>query len=109
MQYIEQEGSVDCNLIGFPHAGSHTTLPPHGRLHYRPVSYTHLRAHETPEHLVCRFLLEKKIIVFFLMIRRPPKSTLDRSSAASDVYKRQGFPHAGSHTTLPPHARLHYR
>src|SRR5678816_3924439 len=25
---------------------------------YRPVSYTHLRAHETPEHLVCRLLLE---------------------------------------------------
>src|SRR5678815_3570006 len=23
-----------------------------------PVSYTHLRAHETPEHLVCRLLLE---------------------------------------------------
>src|SRR5678816_286273 len=22
----------------------------------RPVSYTHLRAHETPEHLVCRLL-----------------------------------------------------
>ena len=32
---------------------------------------------------------------FFLMIRRPPRSTLDRSSAASDVYKRQhqGHPH----------------
>ena len=29
--------------------------------------------------------------VFFLMIRRPPRSTLDRSSAASDVYKRQLF------------------
>ena len=29
------------------------------------------------------------IIFFFLMIRRPPRSTLDRSSAASDVYKRQ--------------------
>ena len=29
----------------------------------------------------CRF--------FVLMIRRPPRSTLDRSSAASDVYKRQ--------------------
>ena len=29
-------------------------------------------------------------VVFFLMIRRPPRSTLDRSSAASDVYKRQG-------------------
>ena len=26
---------------------------------------------------------------FFLMIRLPPRSTLDRSSAASDVYKRQ--------------------
>src|SRR5678815_4040736 len=24
----------------------------------KPVSYTHLRAHETPEHLVCRLLLE---------------------------------------------------
>ena len=27
--------------------------------------------------------------VFVLMIRRPPRATLDRSSAASDVYKRQ--------------------
>eukprot|EP00658_Telonema_sp_P-2_P074345 TRINITY_DN63544_c0_g1_i3.p1 TRINITY_DN63544_c0_g1~~TRINITY_DN63544_c0_g1_i3.p1 ORF type:complete len:280 (+),score=58.20 TRINITY_DN63544_c0_g1_i3:77-916(+) len=27
---------------------------------FLPVSYTHLRAHETPEHLVCRLLLEKK-------------------------------------------------
>ena len=32
--------------------------------------------------------------VFFLMIRRPPRSTLDRSSAASDVYKRQALPPA---------------
>src|SRR5665254_14012 len=56
------------------------------------VSYTHLRAHETPEHLVCRLLLEKKkkfFFFFFLMIRRPPRSTRVRSSAASDVYKRQ--------------------
>ena len=30
------------------------------------------------------------VLFFFLMIRRPPRSTLDRSSAASDVYKRQG-------------------
>ena len=29
---------------------------------YTTVSYTHLRAHETPEHLVCRLLLEKKKI-----------------------------------------------
>src|SRR5678816_4622009 len=28
------------------------------RLGGTPVSYTHLRAHETPEHLVCRLLLE---------------------------------------------------
>src|SRR5678816_4627754 len=27
---------------------------------YETVSYTHLRAHETPEHLVCSLLLEKK-------------------------------------------------
>ena len=33
--------------------------------------------------------------VFFLMIRRPPRSTLDRSSAASDVYKRQHVEHDG--------------
>ena len=31
-------------------------------------------------------------LFFFLMIRRPPRSTLDRSSAASDVYKRQRWP-----------------
>ena len=30
----------------------------------RTVSYTHLRAHETPEHLVCRLLLEKKMMFF---------------------------------------------
>ena len=27
---------------------------------YDPVSYTHLRAHETGRNLVCRLLLEKK-------------------------------------------------
>eukprot|EP01017_Pseudomicrothorax_dubius_P031418 TRINITY_DN4006_c0_g2_i7.p1 TRINITY_DN4006_c0_g2~~TRINITY_DN4006_c0_g2_i7.p1 ORF type:complete len:423 (+),score=97.76 TRINITY_DN4006_c0_g2_i7:58-1326(+) len=31
-----------------------------GEDHLETVSYTHLRAHETPEHLVCRLLLEKK-------------------------------------------------
>ena len=31
-----------------------------GAFGLRTVSYTHLRAHETPEHLVCRLLLEKK-------------------------------------------------
>ena len=30
-----------------------------------------------------------RLYFFFLMIRRPPRSTQSRSSAASDVYKRQ--------------------
>src|SRR5674536_373662 len=44
--------------------GSSSTelTPPTGssRSLERSVSYTHLRAHETPEHLVCHLLLEKK-------------------------------------------------
>ena len=31
-----------------------------GVYYYSPVSYTHLRAHETGRNLVCRLLLEKK-------------------------------------------------
>ena len=38
--------------------------------------------------------------VFFLMIRRPPRSTLDRSSAASDVYKRQTQKHCQAMTLV---------
>eukprot|EP00658_Telonema_sp_P-2_P031479 TRINITY_DN23545_c0_g1_i2.p1 TRINITY_DN23545_c0_g1~~TRINITY_DN23545_c0_g1_i2.p1 ORF type:complete len:102 (-),score=22.42 TRINITY_DN23545_c0_g1_i2:56-361(-) len=39
----------------------HTLLIESDDLHNtKTVSYTHLRAHETPEHLVCRLLLEKK-------------------------------------------------
>eukprot|EP00826_Nyctotherus_ovalis_P041304 TRINITY_DN4138_c0_g1_i11.p2 TRINITY_DN4138_c0_g1~~TRINITY_DN4138_c0_g1_i11.p2 ORF type:complete len:124 (+),score=36.41 TRINITY_DN4138_c0_g1_i11:25-372(+) len=36
------------------------------------------------------------------MIRRPPRSTLDRSSAASDVYKRQVFNSSLLLSTLLP-------
>ena len=36
---------------------------PASMTHSKAVSYTHLRAHETPEHLVCRLLLEKKKMV----------------------------------------------
>ena len=32
----------------------------HSSATYQPVSYTHLRAHETDSYLVCRLLLEKK-------------------------------------------------
>ena len=37
------------------------------------------------------------MVFFFLMIRRPPRSTLDRSSAASDVYKRQVYVGSADH------------
>eukprot|EP00658_Telonema_sp_P-2_P025656 TRINITY_DN20333_c0_g1_i1.p1 TRINITY_DN20333_c0_g1~~TRINITY_DN20333_c0_g1_i1.p1 ORF type:complete len:107 (+),score=9.22 TRINITY_DN20333_c0_g1_i1:254-574(+) len=40
--------------------GKLTNLSDHSAIATQPVSYTHLRAHETPEHLVCRLLLEKK-------------------------------------------------
>ncbi|CZR83168.1 hypothetical protein CDFC105_43915 [Clostridioides difficile] len=32
-----------------------------------PVSYTHLRAHETVRNIVCRLLLEKKIRGYIFM------------------------------------------
>eukprot|EP00658_Telonema_sp_P-2_P005568 TRINITY_DN12088_c0_g2_i1.p1 TRINITY_DN12088_c0_g2~~TRINITY_DN12088_c0_g2_i1.p1 ORF type:complete len:193 (+),score=43.80 TRINITY_DN12088_c0_g2_i1:178-756(+) len=47
------------NSLGHDGAGEGT--PPEGPdVAPGAVSYTHLRAHETPEHLVCRLLLEKK-------------------------------------------------
>ena len=36
-----------------------------------------------------KFGNKERMLKFFLMIRRPPRSTLSSSSAASDVYKRQ--------------------
>src|SRR5678815_6000830 len=48
-QSVVELGTEICDSIGC--ARGHVTAP---------VSYTHLRAHETPEHLVCRLLLEKK-------------------------------------------------
>ncbi|WP_460413976.1 hypothetical protein, partial [Staphylococcus aureus] len=52
-------------------------------------------------------------ILFFLMIRRPPRSTQGVSSAASDVYKRQVMPLAAkvlkkavSYTHLRAHETL---
>src|SRR5678816_4120170 len=59
---------LDCQGSGSPYtpdarsSTNPTTLAtPHARSHFRrsstglrTVSYTHLRAHETPEHLVCR-------------------------------------------------------
>src|SRR5660398_93892 len=42
-------------VAGGPERAAHPVAPRH-----RPVSYTHLRAHETKANLVCRLLLEKK-------------------------------------------------
>ena len=54
----EQKAWADSVRIVFPvfeNGGTHVNISG-----IAPVSYTHLRAHETPEHLVCRLLLEKK-------------------------------------------------
>ena len=42
-------------MIGICRGGCKMTNP-----YLEPVSYTHLRAHETLANLVCRLLLEKK-------------------------------------------------
>eukprot|EP00658_Telonema_sp_P-2_P074706 TRINITY_DN63992_c0_g1_i1.p1 TRINITY_DN63992_c0_g1~~TRINITY_DN63992_c0_g1_i1.p1 ORF type:complete len:180 (+),score=41.67 TRINITY_DN63992_c0_g1_i1:159-698(+) len=49
-------GTSMCQSVGDRYT---CCMKPHGT-NIVPVSYTHLRAHETPEHLVCRLLLEKK-------------------------------------------------
>eukprot|EP00831_Metopus_contortus_P029484 TRINITY_DN24255_c0_g1_i1.p2 TRINITY_DN24255_c0_g1~~TRINITY_DN24255_c0_g1_i1.p2 ORF type:complete len:100 (+),score=26.60 TRINITY_DN24255_c0_g1_i1:53-352(+) len=43
-----------------PYQASHLALLEASENSIRTVSYTHLRAHETSLHLVCRLLLEKK-------------------------------------------------
>src|SRR5674536_149081 len=49
--FIEDEDSVRIHGLWWDEPAGRPVIP---------VSYTHLRAHETPEHLVCRLLLEKK-------------------------------------------------
>eukprot|EP00658_Telonema_sp_P-2_P061617 TRINITY_DN50304_c0_g1_i1.p1 TRINITY_DN50304_c0_g1~~TRINITY_DN50304_c0_g1_i1.p1 ORF type:complete len:144 (-),score=48.00 TRINITY_DN50304_c0_g1_i1:65-496(-) len=49
--WLRGGAGIDCGLLRNAAAAVATTTT---------VSYTHLRAHETPEHLVCRLLLEKK-------------------------------------------------
>src|SRR5674536_140269 len=48
------------NAVKIPVIGMGGIMTAGDALEFIPVSYTHLRAHETPEHLVCRLLLEKK-------------------------------------------------
>src|SRR5678816_3378206 len=60
-QVVDADGTVLVCLHEWD-AHDHPTLtsPDLAQPGNGPVSYTHLRAHETPEHLVCRLLLEKK-------------------------------------------------
>ena len=43
------------------------------------------------------------MVILFLRIRRPPESTQSRSSAASDVYKRQALKDADAVILAVPH------
>ena len=65
-------------LIAFRH-----TITPISLL---PLSLIHISEPTRPTRISYAVFCLKK---FFLMIRRPPRSTLSASSAASDVYKRQ--------------------
>src|SRR5450759_5852043 len=47
-------------MTALPPGGYTLTVEAAGFKKYNPVSYTHLRAHETRHDLVCRLLLEKK-------------------------------------------------
>ena len=51
--------AIDLDAGVMPDAGQHRVKGKADK-HRDPVSYTHLRAHETVLDLVCRLLLEKK-------------------------------------------------
>ena len=52
-QVVKKDGTV-------PVMGRITVDGSQTQFSCKPVSYTHLRAHETDQYLVCRLLLEKK-------------------------------------------------
>ena len=62
---------VDPLPIGKEYAEKHNFFPSKNYSNLKAVSYTHLRAHETPEHLVCRLLLEKKNKIEFQDMWKP--------------------------------------
>ena len=55
------------------------------------VSYTHLRAHETPEHLVCRLLLEKKWLFKWEKIKFKNKKNVDLWLDFLSLYKKNSI------------------
>ena len=84
---------------------------------YSPVLYVYMYTsfYACAGHSLCVSVslvlgLPVYVFFFFLMIRRPPRSTLDRSSAASDVYKRQALDQTerslADHKTVAVSARV---
>ena len=59
---VEKRALVDHSVRAFCLSGGNLRADEMAARHIRaiPVSYTHLRAHETVLDLVCRLLLEKK-------------------------------------------------
>src|SRR5674536_290696 len=59
--FIDEQSAARCDLGGAMTIGHEAEVTDSMKaVGQCAVSYTHLRAHETPEHLVCRLLLEKK-------------------------------------------------
>src|SRR5678816_19518 len=54
---LQRLGLAEVDLSVLKQAGIVSAMALDARI-VKSVSYTHLRAHETPEHLVCRLLLE---------------------------------------------------
>eukprot|EP00658_Telonema_sp_P-2_P048025 TRINITY_DN36550_c0_g1_i2.p2 TRINITY_DN36550_c0_g1~~TRINITY_DN36550_c0_g1_i2.p2 ORF type:complete len:113 (-),score=24.28 TRINITY_DN36550_c0_g1_i2:49-387(-) len=57
---VEEDSGGERNSANLSDKSKSTAATEGGVVDVVAVSYTHLRAHETPEHLVCRLLLEKK-------------------------------------------------
>ena len=55
-RYVQKSWDIAGERLGYGPLGHNIV----NTLGTNPVSYTHLRAHETDSYLVCRLLLEKK-------------------------------------------------
>ena len=61
VQALVNMGDITANIMPLTKVWTYEdNRGPVGKLRIMPVSYTHLRAHETKANLVCRLLLEKK-------------------------------------------------